>query len=100
LRLAEQDDAKAIDALERMAKYLGAGIAMLITGLAPDVIVIVGEVTRAWERIGPVVQQELKDRSPALSHARIVSTDPDSQPRLRGTITLVLQKHFGAPLVA
>jgi len=100
LRLAEQDNAKAIDALERMAKYLGAGIAMLITGLAPDVIVIVGEVTRAWERIGPVVQQELKDRSPALSHTRIVSTDPDSQPRLRGTITLVLQKHFGAPLVA
>jgi predicted NBD/HSP70 family sugar kinase len=100
LRLAEQGDAKAIDALERMAKYLGAGIAMLITGLAPDVIVIVGEVTRAWERIGPVVQQELKERSPALSHTRIVSTDPDSQPRLRGTITLVLQKHFGAPSVA
>ncbi|HEU5123173.1 MAG TPA: ROK family transcriptional regulator [Verrucomicrobiae bacterium] len=100
LRLAEQGDAKAIEALEQMAKFLGAGIAMLITGLAPDVIVIVGEVTRAWERIEPVIRKELEKRSPALSQTRIVSTDPESQPRLRGAITLVMQKHFGAPSVA
>lgn len=100
LRLAEQGDAKAMESLECMAKYLGTGIAMLLTGLAPDVIVIVGEVTRAWERIGPAVRKELEKRSPALAQTRIVSTDPDSQPRLRGAITLVMQKHFGAPLVA
>jgi len=100
LRLAEQGDAKAMESLECMAKYLGTGIAMLLTGLATDVIVIVGEVTRAWERIGPAVRKELEKRSPALAQTRIVSTDPDSQPRLRGAITLVMQKHFGAPLVA
>jgi len=100
LRLAEQGDVKAIEAMERMAHFLGAGIAMLITGLAPEVIVLVGEVTRAWSRVGPIVEGELKRRSPALAGTRIVSTDPDTEPRLRGTITLVLQKHFGAPLVA
>lgn len=100
LRLAEQGNVKAIEALERMAKFLGIGIAMLITGLAPEVIVLIGEVTRAWNRFGPIVQRELKERSPGLAKTRIVSTDPDSEPRLRGTITLVLQKHFGAPLVA
>lgn len=100
LRLADQGDSKAIEALERMARYLGIGLAMLITGLAPEVVVLVGEVTRAWERVGPIIANELKRRSPSLVNTRIVPTDPDTEPRLRGTITLVLQKHFGAPLVA
>lgn len=100
LRLAEQGDSKAGESLERMARYLGMGLAMLITGLAPEVVVLVGEVTRAWERVGPIISDELKKRSPSLVKTRLVPTDPDSEPRLRGTITLVLQKHFGAPSVA
>ena len=31
---------------------------------------------------------------------RIVPTDPATQPRLRGALTLVVQQHFGAPSVA
>ena len=27
-------------------------------------------------------------------------TDPSTQPRLRGAVTLVVQQHFGAPTVA
>lgn len=100
LRLAEQGDSKAVEALEHMARYLGMGLAMLITGLAPEVVVLVGEVTRAWERVGPVIANELKRRSPSLANTRLVPTDPDTEPRLRGTITLVLQKHFGAPSIA
>ncbi len=42
LRLAEQNDPKAVEAINQMARYLGAGIARLVTGLAPDVIVVVG----------------------------------------------------------
>ena len=38
-----------------MARYLGIGIASLMTGLAPEVIVIIGEVTGAWDRVGPIV---------------------------------------------
>lgn len=100
MRLAEQGVPKAIEALNQMAHYLGAGIALLITGLAPDIIIIVGEVTRVWSRIGPVIDAVVKGRSFTPANTRIVPTDPASQPRLRGTIALVLQKHFGAPLVA
>ena len=52
LVLAQQGDCRAVEALERMARYLGDGIAMLATGLAPSRILVVGEVTRAWERVG------------------------------------------------
>lgn len=100
LRLVEQGDPKACKALSRMAYHLGAGIAMLVTGLAPDVLVVVGEVTRAWETVGPIVAEVVKSRSFTPAATRILPTNPEAQPRLRGTIALVLQKHFGAPFVA
>ena len=34
------------------------------------------------------------------SPTRVVATDPKAQPRLRGAVTLVVQQHFGAPVVA
>jgi predicted NBD/HSP70 family sugar kinase len=100
LRLADQGDARAIEAIDHMAHYIGAGTALLITGLAPDVIVLVGEVTRLWKRIGPAIEGIVQSRNFTRAKTRIVPTDPSAQPRLRGTIALVLQKHFGAPMVA
>jgi len=100
LRLAEQNDARAGKALSQMAHYLGAGIAMLVTGLAPDVVVVVGEVTRVWDKIGPIVAETVKRRSFTHAVIRILPTDPQAQPRLRGAMALILQKHFAAPLFA
>lgn len=100
LRLSEQGDRKAVEALEQMAHYVGLGLAMLVTGLAPDVIVLFGEFTQAWTRIKPVIQRVLSERQPTRASTVIVPTDPSTQPRLRGTIALVLQKHFGLPALA
>ena len=83
-----------------MADYLGQGLALLVNGLAPDVIVVIGEVTRAWPSVGQLIADSIKAHSFTRATTRIVPTDPISQPRLRGTIALVLQKHFGAPSVA
>lgn len=100
LRLSEQGDLKARDALNQMADYLGRGIATLVSGLAPDVVVVIGEITRAWDQVGPIITRAVERHSFTRAGTRIVPTDPSSQPRLRGTIALVLQKHFGAPSVA
>ena len=100
MRLAEQGDLKAGEALDEMGLYLGLGIAMLVTGLAPDVIVLFGEFTQAWPRMKPIIQNVLKERQPTRATTKIVPTDPSMQPRLRGTIALVLQKHFGVPALA
>jgi predicted NBD/HSP70 family sugar kinase len=100
LRLADQGDAKAVESLQQMAKYLGMGMAPLVTGLAPDMIVIVGEVTRAWREVGPIIRETIKQQSFTRAETQIVPSDPITQPRLRGTIALVLLKHFGAPSVA
>lgn len=100
LRLASQGDAKALEALNKMAHYLGAGIALLITGLAPDEILVIGEITRLWNQVEPIITKTVSERCQTHAATRIVPTDPVSHPRLLGTIALVVQKHFGAPSVA
>lgn len=100
LRLCEQEDKQAVEAIERMAHYLGIGIAMLVTGFAPTLIVVVGSVTRLWERVGPIIDRIVEAKSPQAAKTRITPVDEFAQPRLRGAIALVLQKHFVAPSVA
>jgi len=100
LRLADEGDALAIKTLEHMARQLGIGLAPIVTGLAPQVVIIVGEVTAAWDRVGPIVLDVVKRRTLPSNRAQIVPTDPATQPRLRGAVTLVVQQHFGAPQVA
>lgn len=100
LRLADAGNALAIETLERMANYLGTGLATIVTGLAPQVVVVIGEVTRAWDRVGPLVADVLQRRLPARIQPRLIPADHEAQPRLRGAVTLVVQKHFGVPNVA
>jgi hypothetical protein len=61
---------------------------------------VVGEVTRAWDRLGPIITDVVKQRSFTHPTTRIIASGPAPQPRLRGIIALVLQKHFGAPTIA
>jgi len=94
LSLSERGDRRAGEVLDEMARYLGLGIAMLVNGLAPSVIVVVGQVTRAWKRVGPIIQRVVRECAHTHAATRIEPADDATQPRLRGTIALVLQKHF------
>lgn len=100
LTLYESGDAEAVKAIDRTAHYLGVGIAMLITGFAPSLIVIVGEMTRVWDKIEPIINKAVAEKSVHSTHTRIMPLDELAQPRLRGAIMLVIQKHFVAPSVA
>ncbi len=98
--LAEHGDARAGAAIDEMGHWLGTGLAALITGLSPEVIAIVGEVTGVWDRVGPIVARVVQARGLPQQSTRILPTDRATQPRLRGAVTLVVQQHFGAPNVA
>jgi predicted NBD/HSP70 family sugar kinase len=100
LARARQGDARADEALARMAHYLGAGLAMLVSGFSPEAIVVVGEVTEVWDRVSPIMDEVIKRRCPAFAIPSILPTSPiGGQPRLRGAIALILQKHFAAPQI-
>ena len=96
LRRAEAGDAMARGALSRMARSLGMGIAMLVAGLAPDVIVVIGEVTRAWKQLEPVIHKVVSQRLPTKAATRVLPAATGAELRLRGALALVLQKHFWA----
>ena len=96
LALAEGGDRQALRALEQMANQIGRGIRTIIAALSPEEIVMVGEFTRLWSHMGPVIQK-------AVNESVLVGNPPRVRPaaaepsvaRLRGTVALVLQKHFG-----
>lgn len=97
LSLADQGNTCAARALEKMAHYLGRGMRMIVAGLAPERIILIGDLTRSWHRFGPVIEQEVQAQVlPGGVAPRLVPVHEDGMARLRGTVALVLQKHFGA----
>jgi predicted NBD/HSP70 family sugar kinase len=95
LSRADHGDTRAVKAIDRMAHYLGRGMRMVVAGLAPERIIVVGDLTRAWHRFGPVIQNEVHDQIlPGGIAPSLVPAHEDGMARLRGTIALVLQKHF------
>jgi predicted NBD/HSP70 family sugar kinase len=91
LRLAMSGEKAAVNALKKMAVFLASGIQMLIAGLAPKEIIIVGDVTAAWHILGPIIDREV--RKAPLSRLPIIRTTRDgSSARLRGAAALVLSK--------
>lgn len=100
MRLCEQGDQRANESIDRMAHYLGVGISVLVTSFAPSLIICVGEVSKVWDRVGPIVNSVVAERSPLAHATRIIALDEFAYPRLRGAVSLVLQKHFVAPSVA
>jgi predicted NBD/HSP70 family sugar kinase len=98
LSRAEHGDTNAAKALEKMAYYLGRGMRMIVAGLAPERIVVVGDLTRSWHRFAGIIEAQIREHVlPGGTAPRLVPAYEDGMARLRGTVALVLQKHFHSP---
>jgi predicted NBD/HSP70 family sugar kinase len=94
--LADQGDERAAQALATMALYLGRGMRMIVAGLAPERILVIGDLTRSWGRFAPIIEAEVQAQTlPGEGVPRVVPVHEDGLARLRGAVALVLQKHFG-----
>ena len=60
VELVESGDTAAAQAVRETAHYLGVGIAGLVNGLDPEVVVIGGEITRAWGLAEPILIEEVQ----------------------------------------
>lgn len=98
LSSAAQGDVLANRALTRMATQLGRGTRMIVAALAPEAIVFIGEFTAAWSRFRPVIEAEIQAQSISMEPTALLAGQDGATARLRGTIALVFQKHFGAPV--
>jgi predicted NBD/HSP70 family sugar kinase len=91
LKIAQSGDKKAIKSLEKMATQLGCGIRMIASALAPNEIVVVGDITAAWHAFGPIVEAELRRYSSSKSPSLRPTYDGNAA-RLRSAVALVLSK--------
>jgi predicted NBD/HSP70 family sugar kinase len=94
-RLASDGDMGAEEALDEQARALARGLRMIISVLAPELILIAGDVTTSWERSSAIIRSELSTFvaggiPPELRPA----CDPDLA-RLSGSAALVMQSHGG-----
>ena len=97
--LGGEPQAKA--ALENTALCLGIGISNLVVGFSPEVVVVGGEIARAW----PLVESALRETIEhsvrrGLPSARIVASTLGDNPTLMGALSLVLASKFAAAAAA
>lgn len=95
--LSLKSDGPARQALKETARYLGIGIANLIRGLAPEVVIVGGPVVRSW----PIIAEEIKDSVEAticrgLPSTRLIASTLGPEPTLMGALSLVLASKFAS----
>jgi predicted NBD/HSP70 family sugar kinase len=91
VKMAQADDANAVKALEKMSGFLGRGLRMIASALAPSEIIIVGEITSAWHLFGPRIEAELKQN--AFSKApKLRPSFEGNTARLRSAVALVMNQ--------
>lgn len=91
VKLAQTDDVHAVRALERMSSFLGRGLRMIASALAPNEIIVVGDITAAWYMFGPIIEAELKQN--AISKApKLRPAFDGNTARLRSAVALVMNE--------
>jgi predicted NBD/HSP70 family sugar kinase len=89
LKMAQSGDVSSVAALEKMASFLGRGLRMIASALAPSEIVIVGDITTAWHMFGSIIEAELKQNT--LSSApKLRPSFEGNTTRLRSAVALVM----------
>jgi predicted NBD/HSP70 family sugar kinase len=99
VELVEGGDAAATEAVRETARYLGIGITGLINGLDPEVVVIGGEITKAWGVIERIIVEETK-RNLLAPRSHSVSIRPSAfevRPSLKGALTLIQNSLLSVP---
>lgn len=88
-------------ALMETAHYLGIGISNLVVGFSPQVVVVGGEISRAWSLIEEALSETI-ERSVrrGLPSARILPSTLGPDPSLMGSLSLVLAGKFAAAFAA
>jgi predicted NBD/HSP70 family sugar kinase len=102
LARARGGDAKAAAALQATARYLGLGLASVISVLDPARVYIGGEITAAWDLIESTVRTAMTERAltPGAASTSIRPVSSGEHPRLQGAAALIAAPAFAAPVVA
>jgi len=90
---------EARESLRQTAGYLGRGLIPVIYSFNPEVIVLGGAITKAWEILYPEIRRVLATQVTRFyaSHVSIIPSTLENKPSLVGAIALVLARAFSIP---
>lgn len=91
IELAEKRDPAALMAVRKMCKALGRGMHMIVSALAPSEIVVVGEVTRMWSLVAPILEEEIRAFPLIGAPTLRIPSDPE-RARVRSAVALVMNE--------
>ncbi|MBI3650764.1 MAG: ROK family transcriptional regulator [Acidobacteria bacterium] len=91
-----QRDPQAVEALRQTATYLGRGLIPVLYSINPEVIVLAGAITEAWDIIYPEIHRVLASEVTRFysSHVSIIRSTLNDKPSLIGAFALVLARAF------
>lgn len=97
IELAMNGEKHAVESLRETVHYLGNGISNLIVGLSPQVVVVSGKITKAWDLYKDELQR-ISERSvlAGLPQTELLPSSLGESPTLIGAIGLVLARKFGS----
>lgn len=97
--LALAGDPEARGALTKTARFLGTGIQNIVLGLSPEVVVVAGAITGAWELIAEDLQLQMRQGilGRSFEHTRLVTCSLSAKPSLVGAMLLGSAAYFGLP---
>jgi predicted NBD/HSP70 family sugar kinase len=93
LQLGHDGDQNAVRALSDQARALGRGLRLITAALSPELILVVGDITAAWERCGPIVAQELAASMLAGPAPQLRAAGDAELARLSGSAAMLMQRH-------
>jgi predicted NBD/HSP70 family sugar kinase len=96
MRLAEEENPEAIAALTQQAEWVGKGLRSIAAALAPEMILIAGDIVDAWTKLAPVIERSFADSALTEVRPRILPTHESEIARLRGAAILVVQRRSSA----
>jgi predicted NBD/HSP70 family sugar kinase len=93
LRLAAAEDPAAREAIEKMCRALGRGMHMIASMLAPNEIVVVGDIAALWPWTGALIEEEMR-KMPLVRVPRLRAANEGSTARLRSAVALIMNEHL------
>lgn len=94
---ARQGAPDAMRALEETARYLSIGISNIVLAVNPELIVVTGEITSAWDLMGPMIENTFAPSRIAIK-VRPAKLAPEEL-FLQGAISLALNNAFAKPRI-
>lgn len=97
IELALNGEKHATEALRETVHYLGNGISNLIVGLSPQVVVVSGKITRAWNLYKDELHRVAERNVLAgLPQTVLMPSSLGDSPTLIGAVGLVLARKFSS----